>query len=127
MAKLYKHFSEYTEEWPWAHFKPHEIACKHCGELVVHAPSLNALEALRKLWGKAIIITSAHRCIAHNKRVGGKAKSEHLGLAFDCACAADEQNKFVKLARQVGFKGIGTYPKRGFVHLDMGQVREWQG
>ena len=123
----YKHFSEYKGEWPWTHFKPSEVACNHCGELVVHEPSLDALEKLRKLWAKPITITSAHRCESHNKRVGGKVNSEHLGLAFDCACPEAGQEHFIELARQAGFKGIGKYPKRGFVHLDMGRVREWQG
>lgn len=114
--------------WPWPNFTASEIACKcGCNEVYVDPESMDALQDLRDVWGKPIVLTSAHRCTAHNAAVGGAANSRHLTLAFDCAVPAVDQDEFVALAEGVGFTGIGTYPKRGFVHLDMGPRRRWQG
>lgn len=125
--KKYTHYSDYTGNWPWEHFSPTEVSCKHCGELYVDEDSMNALEELRYLWGKPIIITSGHRCPVHNKNVGGTPNSQHLKIAFDCVCEGRLQNEFVNLARQAGFTGIGRYRQRNFVHLDLGPKREWRG
>lgn len=87
--------------------------------------SLDALERLRALWGRPIVITSGHRCVEHNRRVGGAPHSQHLRIAFDCACPARLQSEFIRLAKAAGFRGIGRYPQRNFVHLDLGPTREW--
>ena len=123
--QIFKHYSQYNGPWPWCYFTAKEISCKHCGELAIDKESLDALLRLRVLWGKPIIITSGHRCGIHNKLVGGAAHSEHLRLAFDCACPAAEQEAFIELAVECGFTGIGRYPARGFVHLDCGRPRNW--
>ena len=127
MTSLYKHYSEYKGPWTWEHFTPKEIACKHCGEMVLDAASMDALEELRTLWGQAVVINSAHRCVAHNKAVGGSANSQHLKIAFDCRCPADQQAAFSDAARSAGFSGIGLYPGKGFVHVDTGPKRSWRG
>lgn len=85
------------------------------------------MQKLRDIWGKPITITSGHRCAAHNKSVGGAPESMHLKLAFDCLCPREEQEAFVLAAGQCGFTGIGVYPSKGFVHLDKGKARTWQG
>lgn len=114
--------------WPWPNFNASEIACKcGCREGFVIPEAMDAIQDLRDVWGKPIVITSAHRCKEHNARVGGKKDSQHLKLAFDCAIPAEEQEDFVAMAENVGFTGIGVYPSRGFVHLDMGPRRRWRG
>ena len=70
-------YQDYHEEWPWPNFKPKEVACKHCGELWEGEKpmpkwfheSMEALQYLRDLWGKALIINSGHRCAEHNAAV----------------------------------------------------------
>ena len=89
--------------------------------------SMDCLQRLRDGWGKPVRLTSAHRCAEHNRRVGGAPHSQHLKLAFDCACPAAEQDAFVSLARRCGFTGVGRYPGRNFVHLDCGPERSWRG
>ncbi|MDL2307276.1 D-Ala-D-Ala carboxypeptidase family metallohydrolase [Desulfovibrio sp. OttesenSCG-928-C06] len=127
MPSLFAHYSEYGGTWPWVDFAPREVSCRHCGELYLAAPELWALQRLRTLLGRPIVLNSAHRCVQHNAVVGGAPASRHLGLAFDCRCPADGQEHFCRLARQAGFTGIGRYPGRGFVHLDLGPARAWWG
>lgn len=126
-------------EWKWKNFKPSEVACKgktcgcdaelwaviKCASKKTDEPpeyfmkSMDTLQKLRDAWGKAIFINSAHRCENHNKRVGGAKASRHMLIAFDCVMEAYEQDKFADLARKCGFNGIGLYPNRSFVHLDI--------
>lgn len=136
MSRLFKHYSEYTGPWPWSNFTPREVSCRHCGELFLDmpecagkyaSPALDALQRLRAIWGRPIILNSAHRCAEHNAAVGGAARSRHLGLAFDCRCHEAEQEAFCNAAEQAGFTGLGRYPERGFVHLDLGPERAWRG
>ena len=121
------HYSEYTGPWNWPNFTPQEIACRHCGEMVVDEESLDALQLLRDACGKPIQLTSAHRCEDHNRNVGGTPNSQHLKLAFDCVCPKADQPLFIAAAEAAGFTGIGRYPSRGFVHLDCGPKRRWTG
>lgn len=123
--QIFRHYSDYTGQWPWKNFTPKEVACRHCGELYMHRASLDALQRLREAWGKPIIINSGHRCPEHNKAVGGEPASEHLKIAFDCRCPALEQKHFVAAALEAGFIGIGRYPSSNFVHLDLGPTRVW--
>ncbi len=127
MPKLFRHFNEYSGPWPWPNFAPKEVSCSHCGEMYLDSESIDALQELRESLGRPIVITSGHRCSAHNKAVGGVESSQHLKIAFDCACPPNEQDSFVKKAVDAGFRGIGRYPRRGFVHLDMGPRRQWTG
>lgn len=125
--KLFIHFSDFKGEWSWPHFTPKEVSCKHCGELYLDPASMDALEELRKAWGKPIVINSAHRCMFHNHAVGGTTNSQHLKIAFDCRCPKEDQAAFIVAAKKAGFTGIGRYPGKGFVHVDCGPRREWVG
>ena len=127
MAELFIHYDDYTGAWPWSHFSPAEVACKHCGELYLDPDSMDTLEDLRKAWGAPIVLNSAHRCVFHNHAVGGIKNSQHFKIAFDCRCPKSDQAAFIKAARQAGFTGIGAYPGKGFVHVDRGPRREWVG
>ena len=128
MPKLYAHYSRFNGHWLWPDFSPREVACRHCGELYLDPVAMDALQALRRAWGKAIVINSGHRCAVHNAAVGGLATSRHLTIAFDCACLAADQDSFANLALAVGFTGIGWYARQNFMHLDMRPVQSfWWG
>lgn len=128
-------YQDYVGEWPWPNFKPKEVACKHCGELWEgNKPmpkwfheSMEALQHLRVLWEKPIIINSGHRCVVHNasSEVGGAPSSQHLRIAFDCRIAKEDQPEFKELAEEAGFRGTGEYSN--FIHIDMGPRRTWLG
>lgn len=127
MAQLFTHYSEFCGDWTWKNFTPAEFACKCCGEYFHDPASLDALQLLRDGWGKPIVINSGHRCVTHNRAVGGTSNSQHLKIAFDCACLRKDQDQFVHAATIAGFTGIGRYGSRNFVHLDLGPARGWRG
>lgn len=133
------HYRDEELQWDhdrWPHFQPAEFACRCCGELWegddIEVPEkwqkhLDGLEAIRKMIGKPIYINSAHRCKKHNRRIGGVASSQHLDIATDISCKAVFQPDFIEAAEIAGFTGIGRYPDRNFIHLDLGRKRRWRG
>lgn len=127
MRLIYPHHEQFDGPWTWPNFSARELACSHCGEYFHDPASLDALQRLRDAWGKPITINSAHRCVFHNRSVGGVANSQHVKIAFDCRCARHDQAAFARMAAEAGFTGIGVYPGKGFVHVDMGPRRKWTG
>lgn len=112
--------------WHWPNFSPAEIACRGTGKLLVNEDALNRLQELRVTLGKPLIVNSAYRSPEHNRKVGGAKASKHLeGTAFDISMANHDPASFIAAARKAGFKGIGTYPRSNFVHIDTGPARSW--
>ncbi len=67
-----------------------------------------------------------YRSPSHNRAVGGAPASKHmLGTAFDIAMSNHDPVAFAEAARAVGFLGFGTYPRSGFMHIDLGPARYW--
>lgn len=121
------HYSDvHLKTWRWPNFSPAEIACRGTGKLLVNAPALDKLQALRDLLGKPLIVRSAYRSPEHNSAVGGARRSKHLeGAAFDISMANHDPVAFEAAAREVGFKGFGYYPRSRFMHIDLGPARTW--
>lgn len=121
------HFSRFPmNQWRWPNFSPRELASKREGELLIDPPSLDKLQALRTRLGRPMVITSAYRSPAHNRAVGGATNSLHMqGKAFDVVVGNHDPRAFIAAARAAGFTGIGTYPRRGFIHIDTGPARTW--
>ena len=112
--------------WHWPNFSPAEIACRGTGKLLVNEDALNRLQELRVTLGKPLIVNSAYRSPEHNRKVGGAKASKHLeGSAFDISMANHDPASFIAAARKAGFKGIGTYPRSNFIHIDTGPARAW--
>lgn len=115
-------------EWPWANFKPVELACKGTGRLKLQRAAVDALQELRQKIGKPMRIASAYRSPEHNARVAGSPNSRHMvGDAFDVVMVGHDPAAFEKAAREAGFRGIGHYPESNppFMHIDMGPARKW--
>ena len=51
-------------------------------------------------------------------------RSKHLdGEAFDDANGKRDPVVFDQAAREAGFLGFGSYPRSGFIHIDLGPAR----
>jgi hypothetical protein len=112
--------------WRWKNFSPRELACKGTGSLLVDGVALDKLQDLREKLGTPLLITSAYRSPEHNRKVGGAKVSYHMkGVAFDIRMENQDPHAFEMAAREVGFRGIGYYPKQGFMHIDLGPERTW--
>ena len=115
-----------ADAWRWANFSPAEIACRGTGSIRIHPAALDELQALRDRLGKPLIVRSAYRSPEHNRAVGGAPASKHMeGTAFDIAMSNHDPAAFEAAARAVGFRGFGTYPRSGFMHIDLGPARRW--
>ena len=126
-VRTFLHFRDVPRHlWRWPDFSPSEIACRGTSQLKLHPAALDKLQALRDRLSKPLIVRSAYRSPAHNRAVGGAPRSKHmLGTAFDIAMSNHDPATFAEAARAVGFLGFGTYPRSGFMHIDLGPVRSW--
>ena len=125
--RTFRHFRDVPDTlWRWPNFSPAEIACRGTGQLKLHPEALDKLQALRDRLGKPLILRSAYRSPEHNRAVKGALQSKHmLGAAFDIAMLNHDPVAFEVAARAVGFLGFGTYPRSGFMHIDLGPARVW--
>lgn len=116
---LYARAPDVTDEWRerWPNFQPRELACKCCGQYFHDEKFLDKLQALRYLLNKPIRINSGHRCEKNNKAQGGAKKSQHLRMAVDISLVNQDRHDLVKLAKSLGFTGIGYGST--FLHLDI--------
>lgn len=122
-----------------SNFNTTELACKckreDCKTQRISMTLLKHVQTLRDLCG-ALKITSAYRCEAHNKAIGGSPRSQHvLGRAIDLKPAGDflapkPKDALAKLKKQAVdldiFNGLGlSYEK--FLHLDCreGKKAKW--
>lgn len=96
-----------------------EMKCK-CGrcELMPSLEFVQKLQTLRNKYGFPMVIRSAARCPDHNTYVGGAPNSMHKqARAVDVEVLDDrERRRFVRLAMQHGWGGIGVYDT--YVHID---------
>lgn len=125
--RSYRHYRDVPQrDWRWPNFSPAEIACRGTGQLKLVPDAMDKLQALRDRLGKPLIIRSAYRSPEHNRAVGGAKASKHMdGTAFDIAMSNHDPAEFEAAAREVGFLGIGFYPRSGFIHIDLGPARQW--
>jgi uncharacterized protein YcbK (DUF882 family) len=119
-----------------ANFSKSEFACRcGCGLDSISIDLVNSLQLVRDALNKPILITSGIRCVKHNKNCGGAKHSQHLfGTAADIHVKdmnVKALHDFIKSNNAIfGFKGIGFYPKQGFVHVDIrksNSLIEWNG
>ncbi|WP_435988522.1 YcbK family protein [Sulfitobacter sp. SH24] len=125
MSKIYKHWRDYPmAEWRWPSFSPQEMACRGTGRLMIVPEAMDKLQALRNKLGAPMIVNSAYRSPEHNRNVGGAKGSKHMeAIAFDVRMDNHDPDTYISAALAAGFKGIGTYPKQNFVHVDARATR----
>lgn len=106
-------------------FKLEEFACKGeccCGNSApISLVLVDALEELRFIINRPIIINSGFRCNRHNNDIGGVNHSVHtLGLASDIKVKGFDGPKllqYVKKIKEFNDSGIGVY--ENFIHVDV--------
>lgn len=123
-----RHYTEIDPaHWPARYFSPRELSGRTDGLVYVRPEALAALERLRELQGRPVIVTSAYRsagATGHNQAVNGARRSKHtLGHAFDIRAdqfhTLGEIREFRRNARAAGFTAVVDYPDNNFIHIDM--------
>lgn len=113
-------------------FSKAEFACKcGCG-LYNLVPAVSAsCQVIRDELGMAVTVNSGVRCAKHNAKVGGVKDSYHTqGKAADLSCAAGSRTLFLCIVnlcdqgRLPNVEYVIWYPKKDFVHIDVGNVRK---
>ncbi|SHI74741.1 Peptidase M15 [Geosporobacter subterraneus DSM 17957] len=100
-------------------FSLHEFECRDGSNLVkLDEELIDKLQKLRVLVGKPIIVNSGYRTPEYNAKIGGAPKSQHMeGKAADIRVTGVTPVQVAKLAKQVGFRGVGIYDT--FTHVDV--------
>lgn len=108
-------------------FKLYEFECRDGShQVVIHPKLLDLAQKLRDRLGKPVVINSAYRTAAYNKKIGGSPNSQHmLGMAIDVrAVPGMTIDQLASMGRAVGFTGIGKYSWG--CHFDVrAQRTEW--
>lgn len=85
------------------------------------------LEIFAQSLGRPIVLNSAYRSPAYNKKIGGAKKSMHMQRkACDVqwvGISLQGRINMIQKAIDAGFTGIGTY--NNFMHVDIGGKRQW--
>lgn len=111
-------------------FKSKEFDCKcgrRCGNTLIDLNLIRKLQLIRDYFDKPVIINSGYRCAAHNRNVGGAAKSQHrYGKAADIVVKGINPKEVAQYAEKIGLNGIGLYPS--FCHVDVRNKKYfWKG
>ena len=107
-------------------FSVEEMRCQcGCDGLVISAALISLLQKLRDYINRPIIVNSGYRCESHNEAVGGVENSYHTqGMAADIRVNGMSVEELATLCKWCGFKGVGIYRKKGFVHVDVRPVEK---
>jgi len=117
-----------------AHLSPHfstlELECHcdsdpkistPCESQLIDNRLLNLLEDIRVEFGQPITLSCAYRCPAHNKNVGGVAKSQHLyGIAADIGTthlSGEDRERLIAICERLVPGGLGI--AETFIHVDV--------
>ena len=104
-------------------FSKHEFTCRCCGRIEINPRLVDALQELRDLAGLPVRVTSGYRCPEHNRGIGGATRSQHLlGTAADIVVRGMTPAEMYRLAEDIeAFHngGIGVYPDKGFIHVNV--------
>lgn len=104
-----------------ANFRIREFACNDGSDSVVISEELvEVLQKIRDHFGKAVVINSAYRTPAYNKKVGGAVNSQHVkGTAADIVVAGVDPLSVAQYAEFLmpSSGGIGVY--QTFTHVDV--------
>lgn len=128
MAKLVTPYSlaKDGEKKLSANFRVREFKCKDGSDpIFISGELITVLQKIRDHYGKAVVINSAYRTPAYNKKVGGVAQSQHCyGTAADIKISGVTPAALyawidANVLKNTG--GLGLYST--FVHVDVRKVK----
>lgn len=106
-------------------FQVKEFACKDGSDIIlINTELVDILQIIRDFFGSPVIINSAYRTPAHNKKVGGVDDSVHLyGSAADITVRGVKSNDVYDFVNKLfpDKYGLGLYPT--FVHIDVRPIK----
>jgi len=112
-------------------FRVREFGCKGSDVVLLDEELVVLLQCIREHFGKPLHITSGYRTAAHNRAVGGAVYSQHqYGRAADIRVSGVPVEQLAAYAETLlpGTGGIGRYPAKGFVHVDVRKAKSrWAG
>lgn len=113
-------------------FRVREFACRDGSDPVfVDSALVDLLQNIRSHFGRPVNISSGFRTAAHNRAVGGAAYSQHCyGRAADIRVQGVDTEQLASYAESLlpDTGGIGRYPAKGFVHVDVRKAKSrWTG
>lgn len=113
-------------------FRVREFRCRDGTDTILIDEGLVVLlQCIREHFGKPVTITSGYRTAAHNRAVGGAVYSQHqYGRAADIRVSGVPVEQLAAYAETLlpGTGGIGRYPAKGFVHVDVRKAKSrWVG
>ena len=119
-------------DWRWPHFSPEEVLSPDglkqlkLGFLMINPMILDKVEELRECFGPLKCNFDGHvhrgyRSAKENALIPGAEEfSYHVqGLAMDLTSISKPLVDLHQAAMTLGFHGIGYYPDRNFVHVDL--------
>ncbi|WP_245514807.1 YcbK family protein [Jiella endophytica] len=91
------------------------------------ADLVGQIRAIERRFGAKAVITSGYRSPAHNARVNGARRSQHMGCkAADLIVPGANPMKVAAFVRALpGRGGVGTYCHTQAIHIDVGPKRDW--
>lgn len=118
-----------TNSWPrlvdarrglWAQHPKVRVKC-------LKPDLISLLGKIERRFGKKVIITSGYRSPTYNRRVRGAKRSKHMSCeAADISIPGVSKWTLAKYVRSLpGRGGVGTYCRSRFVHVDVGDKRDW--
>lgn len=93
----------------------------------LHLLVLVRLQLIRDAYGKPITPSSTYRSPEYNRSKSKATASRHSrGEAIDLDVPNEDARALGRIALEINAKGgVGLYP--GFVHIDVGPARVWNG
>lgn len=110
----------------YKYFKREEFLCRCCGQEYMTHELIQALDDMRRDYGKPLRVNSGYRCPDYNASISstGRTGPHTTGCAVDLGVWGADGHKILTLACNSGkFTGIGVnqkgVPSGRFIHLDI--------